>query len=524
MIGLSVGVVSLRSLRQPIKRLVQRIVLFSVQNKVLAGAEGQGTLALHIAAPALHAGEYQVDPAALLNGPACLVLPEVSLTPEGAIAKSGLWACDPQLGPVELTGRWIFDANLDLAIQGLTLPLAEDYVGRTTRYEETAHQASRAIAASSSALTLPTMPVQEPEQPSPQTPSPVDPLPPVGNPAPDELTLKVNYINDGTFQLSVDPTETLSFTIEPPHIHAGTYILTPAQLEDLAAGPVCVVLPEIVLSQDGTQILVGRAGLWAYDSDLGEMTISRYWQKDGLVIADQITQSLPVDGNRGTNIQHVEQGIQPGLERQALSVAISVANLGGADMFNLADGSLLRLAVLDSGYEWQNPTNTNSIAVFQGNKIHARTSNGQRFHHRSDPGVSADHAAEVGMVISSNGTSNTRMGIGLRIQSWNTGYSIDHSGTSWFFRRVINGASTLIGSSIPAAYPHGSLIVAEGEAYTLSDGSGVLLRLYVNGALIGERIDTNAARLTTGKPGVTAYGTDSTFERHALTTYKQRNL
>lgn len=340
-------------------------------------------------------------------------------------------------------------------------------------------------------------------------------------PAAEEVVV---YLNDGTFEIVTNPAETATFTLDPPHIHAGTYTLTPTQQSSLANGPICIAVPTIGLSQDSELFQVTRIGLWAYDKNLGEMATSRLWHKNGTPIAGETGQTLPVSGNRGASIQHVERAVQPGLQRLGPSETINLPQLGGPDFFDsLPNGTLLRGLVLGSGYEWSNPDNSNNIAVVQNGGLRASTANGSRFMRRSDPDVSDDHAAIATMIVPPEEVSgDARMGLGLRIQTWNTGYAISFSGVAWWIRRTVEGATKNMGSSVPATYA--GPIVAEAQAINLQDGT-VWIGLYVNDVLIAERIDNDPARLLTGRPGVNANGNDMASQnRAAITSYDQRNL
>lgn len=448
MLGLSVGAGSPRSLRRPTKRLVQRIVLLSSQNETLASAEGHGPLTLHIAAPALHAGEYRVDSATLENGPVCLVLPEVSLTSEGAVAKPGLWACDPQLGPVELTGQWVFEANPDLVILGLSLTLAENLAGRTTRYGETARQAGNAIAATSALLTLPEMPVQEPEpdlppqdpepeQPSPPEPAPVDPLPPIGDPAPEEPKLKVIYADDGTFQLGVDPTKPLSLTINPPHPHAGSYDIYPS---DYASGPINHVKPIVAGQPAMGATYTATIGFWTHDADAAPLVINRRWQRDGVDIPDATSTSYTTTAeDGGKNVRWAETLSDTNGSRSVYSDALQfVAGALQPDVLTTTSGTAsINNVTLQSGETW-----TNLRGGFIRNTRNMISSSSGSVARRGVENRSP--VQRVFTTLIRAGTANFGGGPAVRIQENGSNYHlIPNSGGRFILRRfLVNGDGT----------------------------------------------------------------------------------
>lgn len=523
MLGLSVGAGSPRSLRRPTKRLVQRIVLLSSQNETLASAEGHGPLTLHIAAPALHAGEYHVDPAALENGPVCLVLPEVSLTSDGAVAKPGLWACDPQLGSVDLTGQWVFEAHPDLVILGPGLTFAPDLAGRTTRYAETARQAGNAIAATSALLTLPEMPVQEPdpepdlppqdpepEQPSPPTPSPADPLPPAGNPVPEEPKLKVIYVDNGTFQLSADPTKPVSLTIDPPHPHAGNYLITPDMMAEMAFGPVCLVLPVISIDQKLTDYSLVKAGLWIFDSDRGSISVTRHWQQGNSLLAATDGQALAFeDRYRGVPIAMVERAVQADAERIAASAAITVPlNYRPADVFAdvAVQNTPLQNYVGLSGEGWAKAFEHNSNTVISKNtgRLEGGNSSGPSYiRGAADRGSRQFAEARVSHGGNANGSG---YGIQVRAQG-NNGYILAHTTAGTAFpngalrlRRITNGAFLTI-ATIEGPFPQ---FAAKGDTATIRlEAEGNQLRLAFNETWHGPYTD---GTFTGGGVGVRTNG------------------
>lgn len=521
MLGLSVGAGSPRSLRRPTKRLVQRIVLLSSQNETLASAEGHGPLTLRIAAPALHAGEYYVDSAALENGPMCLVLPEVSLTPEGAVAKPGLWACDPELGPVELTGQWAFEADPNLVRQGLTLALGADLAGRTTHYGETARQAGSTVVATSVPLILPEMPVQEPEPdlppqdpvpelPSPPTPSPADPLPPTDDPVPEEPKLKVIYVDNGTFQLSADPTKPVSLTIDPPHPHAGNYLITPDMMAEMAFGPVCLVLPVISIDQKLTGYSLVKAGLWIFDSDRGSISVTRHWQQGNSLLAATDGQALAFeDRYRGVPIAMVERAVQADAERIAASAAITVPlNYRPADVF--ADVAVhntpLQNYVGLSGESWAKAFEHSSNTVINKNtgRLEGGNSSGPSYiRGAADRGSRQFAEARVSHGGNANGSG---YGIQVRAQG-NNGYILAHTTAGTAFpngalrlRRITNGAFSTI-ATIEGPFPW---FAAKGDTATIRlEAEGNQLRLAFNDTWHGPYTD---GTFTGGGVGVRTNG------------------
>lgn len=490
-----------RSVRRPQMRPMQRVHLFSLSQSMSVVAEGRTEVTITLPPSEKYAGVYRISLADLAQGPICLVAATVTLSEDTAVASAALWAYASDSGMPQGRSSWQVDGQTITGADEPVLLTSPDLAGRTLHYIETIQQGMQSSVSVSA-------PVEVPEQsmePEPAEPEPVEYEPMEPEPVEPELDrFGVVYRPDGTVQVGVDKTNPVTFTIESPHIHAGTHTLTPAMLADMAQGPTCLVMPEIALDGAGENLVVTRIGLWAYDADLGEMAITRRWHKNGVAIPEQVSQTLAIADHRGLSLQHIECAVQPGLERLAASSAVTLPELGGVDLFEgVADNTNLAGGIFESGIAWA--AAYNGAKIFQSN-VRANASNTTNFIARLDE-VSADHYAEGEFAPRISGGSDAGTAFAVRVTDRNNGYGFFHNGSTWRINMRKLGVVSQVNLQTGITYAPGTVLFVRGEAQDVA--GGVRLRLYVNGNLIGEHTDTAVDRLLTGRGGVMVRGAAS---------------
>lgn len=509
MIRFSMGTLP-RTVRRPSIRPAQRIVLFSSEHGTVANAEGRGTITVQVSAPAVHAGQYRLDAALLARGPLCLVAPRIAMSADGSrvVAVAGLWAFDSDLGTLRLGGQWLADGKAVAAASGLALAVDATLAGLTLRYGETARQTQHEAAAASDPLALPKAEEPVPEPEDPKDPVPVDPDPKDPDPEPEQPShtpdgLSVVYVNDGTFQVEAAPDQPLVLTLDAPHIHAGTYTITPAMMADMKDGPICLVPPAIAVDDVLTQYSVSRIGLWVYDPARGTMSVTSQWMRDGAALQ---TQTGPIlvfsDTYRAAAITLAERAVQNGKERTRASNAVTVsASYRPADSFAdvAVHNTLLENYAGLSGESWVKAhTSTTSSWINKNNGRLERANGSGPVYVRgvADRGVAQFAEAQV------RRGSSSGIVVGVRIQG-NSGYFLMR-GTAGGLRlqKCINGSFTTIGATdipVPGFAAAGDVAALRLEA------QGDRIRFSVNG--IWQPAVTDGT-LTGG--GVGVRGTSST--------------
>lgn len=155
-----------------------------------------------------------------------------------------------------------------------------------------------------------------------------------------------------------------TFAILPPSIGAGTYTV---QHADLAAGPVWLARPVLSLTTDALPraIVTVTPGVYVYDPDLGEVTVTQGMHNTGTLLAGTSGLTYVItETDRGDPLAYRQTATQPGgKSRTAISDVLPVLTTGIlADTFTAPDGTMLSAYVGESGQAWDNA----SVRIIQG--------------------------------------------------------------------------------------------------------------------------------------------------------------
>lgn len=155
---------------------------------------------------------------------------------------------------------------------------------------------------------------------------------------PDFLNLSETV--EGTLEIHTDDGMTaITLVITAPAAYAGSYLLDPAVLD---GGPAALVAP--VLSGSGTvgAVLTAAPALWAYDADLGALSVSRAWHDTAGAIAGATGPTLLLDAaEAGTAVRCIETALQGAVATEAVSNAIAVAAAATGWSLQAGSGSVL---------------------------------------------------------------------------------------------------------------------------------------------------------------------------------------
>lgn len=326
---------------RPLVRPVPRVMLLTSGDGVIASAaqDGSEILTFDLAGHPLHAGRYQIDPASLADGPACLVPPRIGPYRDGDAslrAQPGLWACLERGGTPEIQGQWLRDEQVVAGHGSLNFALTPPLSDAIFTYVETARQSGRAILSASAPLILS---IEEPTA----------------------TELHLVPMADATLQATLADTGTVTIRIAAPAAYAGSYQVDPA---DLVHGPVALVPPVIALSDDETAFLIRTPGLWIYDPDAGDLTLEHQWQRDGSPVEDAMQPDLTTRTTAIATVNLIERAVQANGQRQILSNDLlhdwAAPRL---DSFAMAADTALAAYRGLSGDAWTNLTGTGNIMI-----------------------------------------------------------------------------------------------------------------------------------------------------------------
>lgn len=481
-----------RSVRRPQVRPMQRVHLFSLSQGLSVVAEGRTEVTITLPPSDQYAGVYRIALADLAQGPICLVPATVTLSENTAVAAAGLWAYAANLGMPQGRRSWQVDGQTINSADEPVLPVNSDLAGRTLHYIETIQQGAMLSVSIFAPVEVPTQSVEQEH---------------------DSDQFGLVYLTDGTVHVGVDKTNPITFTLEPPHIHAGTYTLTAATLAGMAQGPICLVVPEIALDAAGENLTVTRIGLWAYDADLGEMAITRRWHKDGVAIDGQVSQTLTIADHRGEPLQHVERAVQPGLERLAASSAITLdANSLPADVYATGTANQSIASYVGASGE-ANTIISGTVTILSTGYL--STSNGALW--RRGGGLGDAQFAES-LVTVGTGNNSRGQGPAVRVQTGDDRFFAmvprpkDVGGEFILYHRSSVGGAVVERALWPFSFTYGADVTLRLEA------EGTTLRGYADGVLVGTHVDTSGTPLTDGAIGGYSGGVSSTFTTARMKT------
>lgn len=282
------------------------------------------------------------------------------------------------------------------------------------------------------------------------------------------------YLPDGTFEVDAATDATLVLTIDPPHVHAGTYTLTPPMMALMANGPICLV--PAVIDIDGllTQYSMIRQGLWVADMSRGPFQVARQWLNNGAAIQGATGNTLAfADAYRGRNVTLRERAQQGVLERTQASNAVNIAaNYLPTDFFATrpSNGMALTGYVGDSGEAWTKIDAGSSAFTIYDDAIAGGNSSGPVYIR----GAANRGAAQFAEAKFRYGSSSERSGIALSVRTQgNSGYELywttvgtTYANGAWRLRRRIDGVNTTIATvegPLPGFAAPGDLIDARVE-------------------------------------------------------------
>lgn len=442
------------------------IVLFAAGHPVLGTASGHGALTVVIAAPALHAGEYQITVASLSGGPVCLT--EAALHHDDAAGTltvtPGLWAADMVYGAPSVQAGWLAD-GAPLADTAATLTLGPHHTGQAIRHSETVVQGGLQVVALSAIFDVPGNGEPEPE--------------------PERGELALRTTSDATLEAELGSGQPVTITVTEPARHAGTYTMTPAAL---AQGPVCLIPPRLEgLAVAGHELQLTE-GLWLHDLAAAPMQVTREWRRNGTAFAHAGTTLMLTEADRGQTITCVETAQDGHGAVIAATPARAIPHPGQlADSFTAPDGTLIGAYVGESGISW----NAGGAKITNG-RLHTDSSASYYTGVRNDD-LPADQFAE-GIFVIGSAPADDAIGLLARgTRETRTGYFLRRGSTSWVVGAISNGSVT--GTvSVPMAHSAEEEVFGRIEVRGQSD-----LRVIVAGQTIYNQ--THQTVISSGKPG-----------------------
>ena len=327
----------------------------------------------------------------------------------------------------------------------------------------------------------------------------------------------VVYAPDATAQIDAAPTGNTTVTIDPPHVHAGTYTITAAMKADMANGPIALVAPAIEIDADLTEYRVTKIGLWVWDAARGSVTIQKLWRQNGVTISGQVGQTLPFSETyRSKPVVQVERALQGGLTpRDQPSNAVTVAaSYRLADTFAATPDVALTSFVGASGETWTkiyddtDPAKTNTEIIVTSDHLKGGDTNGDVYiRGAADRGpkqfaeadfVGGSATGQVGHVIGVFMAGTNCYGLTLRTA--NSGATPPYPGRALLYRYV-NNANTVLAEwdvDLPVSG------IRKGRVEVDRTSGQPVLRVYHEGALVGTYTDTSGSALSGGGVGVRA--------------------
>lgn len=140
--------------------------------------------------------------------------------------------------------------------------------------------------------------------------------------------LQINITGENTLAIIAD-TGPIDITVTEPAAFAGSY---QADVADLAAGPLNLVLPSISGTPEAGQVLTANEGLWISDTSAEPVTQSWQWQRGGADIAGETNATyLMLAGDEAAGIAVVETLTDANSARSAASASVPVAFTPAAD-------------------------------------------------------------------------------------------------------------------------------------------------------------------------------------------------
>lgn len=449
-----------------------------------------GLLTLTIAAPAVHAGQYTVDPADLAAGPVSLARPVLTIAADGArfdISRSGLWACDADAGAVTQSYSWQADGEVIPGATGTGYLAGTGDDGKTIAAIERIVQGSSQRTALSNGIVKPA----------------------AG--ADGMQTLSNNTV------IFTQTGNTVS-VIEPA-AYAGDYVVP------TGTQPVAAVPPLLAGStREGETMTITRA-LWWIEPGAGATTIS--WQiysngqpipgapqsDSGAMYWDYV---LPA-GLRGTALTVQERIIQNGVTQTITSAPVTISDIPARknlDSFTGYGPNTLSGYVGETGLSWtRNPNGTGyGVAVGGGRCYSSVGVNRSPAFYRDSP-LSGDQYAGGKLTYGTYTSSypNTGAFPAVRLSSEpvsgsdGTGYRIgfEHNTQLWMIVKTVGSARTNLGSVPNVDF---GFTEAGDTVDVMLEAEGTTLRLYINEVVV---LTVNDSTLKTGRIGVMGFGSGS---------------